>query len=155
MTSERSPSRISRGIVLVIGLVFAIALVSAGMSVAFLAPQDAGDDDAFSARMKGMPDMSADSREAYRLAMNHGDLFAHMPCYCGCALLDEPHDSLYRCFVAPDGSLDRHAAGCLICTDIALEAVKLSDEGLSHAEVRARIDAKFGDAGPGTDTPLP
>jgi hypothetical protein len=105
--------------------------------------------------LSGLPDMPADTRVAYEAAPSHRDLFAHLPCYCGCGLLKEPHASLERCFLAPDGSLEAHASGCRICTDIALDALAMQAQGLDHTAVRARIDEEFARAGPPTDTPLP
>ncbi|HXF51413.1 MAG TPA: PCYCGC motif-containing (lipo)protein [Dehalococcoidia bacterium] len=105
--------------------------------------------------LSGLPDMPKERVRAYREAAGHRDLFQHLPCYCGCALLDEPHASLDRCFYAPDGTLEPHAAGCRICSEIALLAADLVHQGASHAEVRAQVDATFTGVGPATDTPLP
>ena len=97
---------------------------------------------------------SADSVAAYRLALEQGDLLAQMPCYCGCVNLpQDAHRRLLDCFVDEDGSLDSHASACTICQDIALDAVRWQDEGLSVAEIRSRIDEKYGAYGPTTDTP--
>jgi hypothetical protein len=84
-----------------------------------------------------------------------GLLVAHLPCYCGCGLLKEPHGSLDRCFLLPDGRVEAHASGCRICTDIATQALVLESQGLDHASIRARVDEQFARAGPPTDTPLP
>ena len=105
--------------------------------------------------LSGLPAMPDDTRHAYEAAPSHHDLFAHLPCYCGCALLKKPHASLEHCFLAPDGSFEAHASGCRICTDIAIEALAMEGEGLDHAAIRAGIDAKYARAGPPTDTPLP
>lgn len=105
--------------------------------------------------LSGLPDMPRERERAYQEAAGHRDLFAHLPCYCGCALLDTPHESLDRCFFAPDGSLEPHATGCSICTDVALMAASLAHRGVAHPEIRARIDEAFAGIGPPTDTPLP
>jgi hypothetical protein len=105
--------------------------------------------------LSGLPDMPVDTRHAYEAAPSHRDLFAHLPCYCGCGLLKEPHASLERCFLARDGSFDAHASGCRICTDIALDALAMAAQGLDHAAIRTRVDEKYARAGPPTDTPLP
>ena len=76
-------------------------------------------------------------------------------CYCGCGLLKEPHASLERCFLLPDGSFEAHASGCGTCTDIALDALAMEAQGLEHADIRTRVDEKYARAGPPTDTPLP
>jgi hypothetical protein len=96
-----------------------------------------------------------DTRAAYSAAVSHRDLFTSLPCYCGCVRLLEPHRHLLDCFITPDGALESHALGCLVCVDIALEAVAESERGLSTAAIRALIDEKFALAGPPTETPLP
>ena len=48
---------------------------------------------------------------------------------------------------------EKHAAYCTICTDIATAAAGWQSEGKTTAEVRALVDEKFGDVGPGTNTP--
>jgi hypothetical protein len=103
----------------------------------------------------GLPDMPAGTRHAYEAAPSHRALFAHLPCYCGCGLLKEPHASLERCFLERDGSFEAHASGCKICTDIALDAIAMEAQGLDHAAIRARVDEQYASAGPPTDTPLP
>jgi len=99
--------------------------------------------------------MPADTRAAYEAAPSHRELFAHLPCYCGCGLLKEPHGSLDRCFLLPNGRVEAHASGCKICTDIATQALAMDAQGLDHATIRANVDAQFARAGPPTDTPLP
>lgn len=105
--------------------------------------------------LSGLPEMPGERALAYREAAGHRDLFQHLPCYCGCALLEEAHGSLDRCFHAPGGSLEPHAAGCRICAEIALLAANLQHRGVSHADIRAQVDETFGGVGPGTDTPMP
>ena len=93
------------------------------------------------------------SLAAYRLAVDNRELFSQMPCHCGCAKLDVPHQDLDQCFFMDDGSFDKHAAYCTICADIATAAAGWQSEGKTTTEVRALVDQKFGDVGPGTNTP--
>lgn len=106
---------------------------------------------------RDLPDFvytSSNSAAAYRLALAQGDLLAQMPCFCGCAnLSDDPHQNLLDCFVNEDGSLDPHASGCTICTDIALDVARWRAEGAATAEIRSRVDDKYSGYGPATDTP--
>jgi hypothetical protein len=95
------------------------------------------------------------TRHAYELAVERGDLFVHMPCYCGCALLAKPHESLRDCFINPSGQFDTHASSCSTCVDIALEVEAASDEGLSHAEISRLVDTLFAARGPRTPTQGP
>jgi hypothetical protein len=96
---------------------------------------------------------SQTSADAYRLAVDNRQLFSQMPCYCGCARLDVPHQNLDQCFFTGDGSFEAHAAYCTICADIAIDAVRWQSEGNTTAEVRRLVDEKFGDVGPSTSTP--
>ncbi len=97
---------------------------------------------------------SQESVNAYRLSTERGELFAAIPCFCGCANLPQDrHTRVLDCFINQDGTFDEHAAVCSLCIDIALDAAKWQDEGASTAEVRARIDDKYEDFGPATETP--
>ena len=100
----------------------------------------------------GLP---APVQQAYAAAVTHGDLFVHLPCYCGCAALAPPHGSLRDCFLEDDGSYASHASSCLICTEIALAAEEAAEAGMSHGATRALVDGRFAGRGPSTDTPLP
>jgi hypothetical protein len=133
----------------------ALLTVVAAVVVAAVWTAAAGGSGGSSVDLSRLPDMPADTRHAYEAAPSHRDLFAHLPCYCGCGLLKEPHASLERCFLLPDGSFEAHAAGCRICTDIALDAIAMRAQGLDHAVIRARVDEKYARAGPPTDTPPP
>jgi hypothetical protein len=94
---------------------------------------------------------SAKSERGYRLAIEHQQLFASVPCYCGCGVMPEdPHRSLLDCFINDDGSFDSHASGCDLCADIAIDAAQWRDEGKSAAEIRGLVDAKYEGYGPST-----
>ena len=112
------------------------------------------------------PDVSPDeaeaterTQEAYTFAVYHQDVLKYMPCYCGCAL-HEGHRNNLDCFIKDVNSkgevlLDRHAADCQLCIDIALDAKRLKEEGTSLPQIRQTIDEGYGQKGPGTKTPLP
>ena len=115
-----------------------------------------GGDSSATAEGPHFPDFvynSQTSRDAYRLAVDNRELFSQMPCYCGCAGLDMPHENLDQCFFMADGSFEQHAAYCTICADIAVDAVRWQSEGKTTTEVRRLVDEKFGEVGPGTNTP--
>lgn len=99
--------------------------------------------------------LPAQTRHAYGVAVDHHDLFAHLPCYCGCALLASPHESLADCFVDSSGSFVTHASSCGTCVDIALEAERANEQGLDHGQIRALVDELFAGRGPGTATNYP
>jgi len=97
---------------------------------------------------------SEEGVKAYRLATERGELFAKIPCFCGCTKLPlDAHQSVLDCFINEDGTFDRHAAVCDVCIDIALDAAKWQDRGASVAEVRHGIEEKYGTYGPATHTP--
>jgi len=96
---------------------------------------------------------SQTSLNAYQLAVDNRELFSKMPCYCGCARLDMPHQNLDQCFFMADGSFEMHAAYCTICADIATDSTRWQSQGKSTAEVRRLVDEKYGDVGPATNTP--
>ncbi len=98
---------------------------------------------------------SEDTRMAYALSKMRGDLYQHLPCYCGCTALALPHRSLLDCFQKPDGSIEPHAVGCKVCVDIALDAERAFGSGTSHGEIRKMIDAKYAQMGPATNTAPP
>jgi hypothetical protein len=97
-------------------------------------------------------------QQAYLFAVEHPDILAHQPCYCGCGAMG--HASNLDCFVRevkPDGTIDydSHALNCGICVDIAQDVMRLTDEGMSQSDIRAYIDNKYSPFGPSTDTPFP
>jgi hypothetical protein len=88
---------------------------------------------------------------AYRFAAASPDILQQMPCYCGCAPMG--HISNYACFWTEDGELDTHGLNCGICIYIARDVWEGLQKGRSLAEIRAQIDADYGQYGPSTDTP--
>jgi hypothetical protein len=96
---------------------------------------------------------------AYRFALDRPDVMMWMPCYCGCGG-HSGHKNARDCFVQPESTsseikFDEHGASCDVCVDIALRAREMTLAGSPLWEIRAAVDAEFGDIGPGTDTPLP
>ena len=100
-----------------------------------------------------------DVRMAYQFAMDRPDVLMWMPCYCGCGG-HSGHKSAKNCFIkesstAGNVQFDEHGASCQMCVTIALDTQTMLEEGRSLKEMRTYIDDKFGDIGPGTDTPMP
>jgi hypothetical protein len=138
-------------------LEIAVVPVLAGLLVLVMSGFGGGSDGSLAA-VQGpqFPDFvynTQTSEDAYRLAVDNRQLFSQMPCYCGCSRLDMPHQDLDQCFFAADGGFDQHAAYCTICADIAVDAVRWQSEGKTTTEVRRLVDEKFGEVGPGTNTP--
>ena len=169
---DRPPNRLAPTVsivgaavaVLVVGLA-AVLLLGSGGSSSSSSPQATqtqtmGDTGSGAG---GMPDyvMSApeDVQMAYQFTMDRPDIMMWMPCYCGCGG-HSGHKSAKNCFIkesstATDIQFDEHGAGCQMCVTIALDTKTMTEEGRSLKEIRTYIDDKFGDIGPGTDTPMP
>jgi hypothetical protein len=96
-----------------------------------------------------------DTQMAYQFAVDRPDVMMWMVCYCGCG--DHAgHKSALNCFVKDGGKeFDQHGANCQMCVSIALDARAMTAAGSSLRDIRAYIDGKYSDIGPGTDTPLP
>lgn len=75
--------------------------------------------------------------KAYQIAQEIPDVIDELYCYCECDK-HSGHRSLLSCYT------DNHAANCDICQDEALEAAKMVKQGVGMAEIRSRIDGKFG-----------
>jgi len=107
-----------------------------------------------------LDDKSEDMRLVYQMAGTATDIIKWMPCYCGCGE-SAGHGSNLNCFideVRKDGSVvwDDHGTRCQVCLDIAVQSVKMTQEGKSLKEIREFIDENYkeGYAEP-TDTPMP
>lgn len=100
----------------------------------------------------------ARTEAAYRYALEQGNVIQWLPCYCGCVEMD--HRSNLDCFYRPHESggpiaFEEHGSFCDVCVDTALMAQEMLRDGRSMMEIRAAVDAEFGDLAPGTKTELP
>ena len=109
---------------------------------------------------KFMDDKPEDMRLIYQVAGTATDILDYIPCYCGCGESAD-HKSNKNCFideVREDGSVvwDDHGTRCQACLEIAVQSVKMTQEGKTLTEVRNFIDETYkeGYAQP-TDTPMP
>jgi len=96
----------------------------------------------------------------YQAAGKSHEILEWIPCYCGCAE-SAGHTSNKNCFinkVNEDGSIvwDDHGTRCLVCVEIAVQSIKMTQEGKTLREIREFIDGTYkeGYAAP-TDTPMP
>jgi len=90
--------------------------------------------------------------DLYAAAYQYREILRHINCYCGCMQLDNPHDSLLRCYIAEvraDGSIvwSDHSAACGICKMELEDVMVLAKQGKSTDEIRYAIDAKYKPAG--------
>ncbi len=95
---------------------------------------------------------------AYAYAIEHPEVIAWMPCYCGCAAMG--HQSNLDCFVKPRAaggalSFEEHASYCDVCVKTALTAKALRGEGRNLSQIRQVVDQTFAGSAPGTPTKLP
>lgn len=108
-------------------------------------------------KMAPMSEMPADVqsapdivRESYQFAVANPELLQGLPCYCGCGPMG--HTSNFSCYVkSGDGEeivFDTHALGCGICVDITQDAMQMTREGKTLAEIRTAIDADYSRFGP-------
>lgn len=146
-------------------LATAILVVIVGLGSIFLfaagesADSPAAGDMAMSVSSQSLPEYilasDANTQVAYQFAVDRPDVMMWMVCYCGCG--DHAgHKSAFNCFVKDGGKeFDEHGANCQMCVNIALDAKAMTAEGRSLRDIRAYIDGKYSDIGPGTDTPLP
>lgn len=145
--SEEKTGKNNTGLIAVLVIVGIVAV----MAYATLGLKDPGtkiDDDV---ELPSYAFVSARSEQSYRVSLNpaiqQGDVFSKIPCYCGCVGVG--HESLKDCF------LDDHGSYCDVCQFEALETYDMVNKGLSIGEIRATIDSRYGNDkfGPGTKTP--
>ncbi|WP_213421143.1 PCYCGC motif-containing (lipo)protein [Bhargavaea massiliensis] len=107
-----------------------------------------------------LDDKPEDMQLVYKVAGSATEILEWMPCYCGCGD-SAGHKSNMNCFISEvreDGSVvwDDHGTRCLVCLEIAVESVKMAQDGKSLKEIRETIDKTYneGYAEP-TPTPMP
>ena len=76
------------------------------------------------------------TRAAYQVAKDIPEVLEQLPCFCGC-MTSFGHKNNLFCFK------DQHGSGCSICQDIALDARKMHDQGMSIAQIQDSIKAKY------------
>lgn len=86
-------------------------------------------------------------RQVYMLVGEHTELLRYIPCYCGCGE-SAGHESNLNCFihkVAEDGETvwDDHGTRCDVCLSIALQSIKMEEEGMSVKDIRHTIDEAY------------
>lgn len=129
--------------------------VLAALSLGALALAAAGCTGGSSADDGGPPREAYRSEKAlrgYQIALRQGELLEQLPCYCGCGQ-DPVYKNLLDCFLTAPGEFNTHAANCQVCLEEALDADEWRASGLSVADVRERIDARYEGRGTPTETP--
>lgn len=114
---------------------------------------------AWAARPDYVTALPPDWQGAYAFALARPDVLQWLPCYCGCGGMG--HGSNLDCFFkvreqAGTFMYEEHASYCGVCVETAKLAEQLLQEGMPMGDIRAAVDARFGEGGaPGTDTALP
>ena len=97
-------------------------------------------------------------RSAYEFAALNPNILEYVPCFCGCE--SAGHTGNADCFVKsrnPDGSVaewEEHGQACLVCVDVARDAMQLHASGGSVRDIRDSVLAKYGPQSP-RQTPTP
>jgi Protein of unknown function with PCYCGC motif len=122
-------------------LAVAAVLILAGIAwISLRSTSEPADDSAAVVDSDGVlsPALFADqkARAAYQTARDIPEVLSQLPCFCGC-MMERGHKNNLFCFK------DQHGSICEICEDIALDARKMHDEGLSIARIRDNIVAKY------------
>jgi Protein of unknown function with PCYCGC motif len=76
------------------------------------------------------------TRAAYQTAKDIPEVLEQLPCFCGC-MSSFGHKNNLFCFK------DQHGSGCNVCQDIALDARKMHDQGMSIAQIQENIKNKY------------
>jgi hypothetical protein len=76
------------------------------------------------------------TRAAYQTAKDIPEVLEQLPCFCGC-MSSFGHKNNLFCFK------DQHGSGCNLCQDIALDARKMHDQGMSIAQIQENIKTKY------------
>lgn len=90
--------------------------------------------------LDGMP---ADMAAHYEHARTNADVYAQVPCFCGCQEM-LGHRNLEDCFVTPDGAWESHASGCQVCIDESRMLMRMMGRGMGPEMMRGRIVGEFG-----------
>jgi len=84
---------------------------------------------------------------AYEFAARNPDILEYVPCFCGCD--SAGHTGNADCFVQSrneDGSVqswEPHGMACLVCIDVARDAMQLDAAGGSVRDIRSAVDEKY------------
>lgn len=98
-------------------------------------------------------------RAAYIFAAEHPEVLEYVPCFCGCET--RGHKRNADCFVEsrnPDGTVrawDTHGMACIICIDVARDAMQLRASGARVSDIRAAVESKYAAYERQTPTPAP
>ena len=121
-------------------LMLGIAAIAILAAIAWISLRGTNDDSAAAVKSADVlsPTLFSDekTRAAYQVAKDIPEVLEQLPCFCGC-MTSFGHKNNLFCFK------DQHGSGCNICQDIALDARKMHDQGVSIAQIQDNIKAKY------------
>ena len=83
----------------------------------------------------------------YEFAARNPDVLEYIPCFCGCE--SAGHTGNADCFVESrneDGSVsswETHGMACLVCIDVARDAMQLHASGGSVSDIRSAVEGNY------------
>jgi len=88
------------------------------------------------------------TQRLYAAVAEYGHIMRELDCYCGCMELEsDPHDSLFRCYVAEMGedgvTWTDHAVFCGLCLDQAASVEQWGREGKTPEEIKRLMVEKY------------
>lgn len=91
------------------------------------------------------------TQNLYTQVENVADIMKEVYCYCGCMdYANDPHDSLYRCFVVEhtgeEVTWTSHGAECGICIEELRDILQLKKQGKPNEEIIQFIEDKYNPA---------
>ncbi len=98
-------------------------------------------------------------RDAYIFAAQNPHVLEYVPCFCGCET--RGHKRNADCFVQsrnPDGSVrewDTHGMACIVCIDVARDAMQMRASGARVEDIRTAVESKYAAYERQTPTPHP
>jgi len=98
-------------------------------------------------------------RDAYIFAAQNPHVLEYVPCFCGCET--RGHKRNADCFVQsrnPDGSVrewDTHGMACIVCIDVARDAMQMRASGARVVDIRNAVESKYAAYERQTPTPHP
>ena len=124
---------------LLLGII-AVAIIASIAFVSLRGTNEPKDETTIAALADGVlsPTIFSDAKTqaAYQVAKDIPEVLEQLPCFCGC-MSSFGHKNNLFCFK------DQHGSGCEICQDIALDARKMHDQGMSIARIQDNIKTKY------------
>jgi hypothetical protein len=94
-----------------------------------------------------LEDFTQVTQDLYAKVGDHEQILRKLNCYCGCMDDNDPHDSLYRCFIVSKDlegvHWTDHGATCGVCLLELRDVVKLTGEGKTFEQIKEHIETTY------------